>query len=821
MAPAQPEAPYRAQDPYEIAHLVQNLESHGGKAKSHGGFSVKSATFVTPKGEVRSWRMQDWDYKKEGLPTYARGLFTWTNPTTKNQEIVVRGYDKFFNHGEVRNTEWANVERNTRGPYELSVKENGCIIFIGALDEETVLVCSKHSTGPREDVDKSHAIAGERWLARHLQSVGKTEADLAKRLKAMNVTAVAELCDDAFEEHVLAYAPEQSGLYLHGLNLNQPEFATYPHQLVDAFAQEWGMKKVTHIVEDDIRKVKQFLDQCADTGAYQGRDTEGFVIRCQSKDNRRKDWNDWFFKYKFEEPYLMYRQWRECTKAIIAGKPPRYKKHKTITEEYLLFAKRRLAADSKLGKAYNENHGIIALRDDFLAHKGLTGADVIRSEINSGELTEVTEDVLLVPIATIGCGKTTLGIALCKLFDWGHFQNDNVQGKGNRANRFVTQCTMQLAERPVVFADRNNHQKRERAQFIDDVTKIAPKATIVALHWVHDRKNFQRVRLLAQDRVLARGDNHQTIHAGSKGREEIEGIMEGFLRRFEPADPSCSPDADFDLIIDLDPLVHTRVNLETVIARLNTEYPKLFPKDMPTASVLDDAIDFALNVYKPDLKHDLGSTFSKNTGPKLKQDQDRSRQESRNQQTVAKKAKKPKIEYFGVRVQPARIQSILEAIFRDLPTERAKLYHSMLKSRRLQPEFHVTLIHRAQETKFAGKWKNLTQLAEKKQEENPDVHEPTLGEVGVQLERIIWDQRIMCFLVRLVPGAKPGGDFETSNHFAHITCGTASPEVKPKESNDLLERWLEGGPRAEGIDEEKVKGSVVLDGVVKAVMQKF
>src|SRR5690349_3598134 len=107
-----------------------------------------------------SWRMQDWDYKKENLPTYARGLFTHRN-TRGQPEIVVRGYDKFFNHSEVRKTEWANVKKNTRGPYEISVKENGCIIFVSDMEDGSLLVCSKHSTGARADVEVSM-----RWRAR-------------------------------------------------------------------------------------------------------------------------------------------------------------------------------------------------------------------------------------------------------------------------------------------------------------------------------------------------------------------------------------------------------------------------------------------------------------------------------------------------------------------------------------------------------------------------------------------------------------------------------------------------------------------------------
>ena len=195
------------QDPHEVAVFVKSLEAAKGGKGGKKGFSCKKSTFPVAGSDditVDSWRFQDWDYKRDDLPTYARGLFT-TKTKRNVPEIVIRGYDKFFNVGEVRSTEWRNVESNTAGPYELSVKENGCIIFMSGLEDGTLLVCSKHSTGAREDVNLSHAVAGEKWAEKHLASVGKTTRDLARELRSMNVTAVAELCDDSFEEHVLEY----------------------------------------------------------------------------------------------------------------------------------------------------------------------------------------------------------------------------------------------------------------------------------------------------------------------------------------------------------------------------------------------------------------------------------------------------------------------------------------------------------------------------------------------------------------------------------------------------------------------------------------
>ncbi|KAK4508436.1 hypothetical protein PRZ48_002174 [Zasmidium cellare] len=812
-------APYRPQDRHEVDEMLRGLEANKGRGKGKGGFSCKKSTFDVDGSDIKvdSWKMQDWDYKKPNLPTYARGLFTTTD-RKGHPEIVIRGYDKFFNHGEVRETEWENVEANTRGPYELSVKENGCIIFLGGLEDGTLLVCSKHSTGSRGDAEVSHAKAGEKWVERHLASVGKTKEQLAARLREMNATAVAELCDDEFEEHVLAYTPETAGLYLHGINLNLPEFATYPHNLVDRFAEEWGFKKTTYITEEGIHNVKSFLDRIAETGNYDGRDTEGFVIRCQSKANTGT-WHDWFFKYKFDEPYLMYRQWRECTKAVIAGREPKYKKHKKITEEYLTFARRQLHGNPALAKAYNANHGIIKMRDVFLASVGLKGSDIIRQEEEDGEVSNnaVTRDVVLVPAATIGCGKTTVALALCKLFGWGHVQNDNITVRKGKPQAFAHACTQSLAEHPAMIADRNNHQRRERQQLIQDVSKIVPNARFVALHFVHDRGNFDNIRGALRHRVLSRGDNHQTIHT-SKGSDEIIGIMEGFMGRFEPVNPDASPDDGFDLIIDLDPISSSRANLETVITRLYTEYPKLFgDQEMPGPDDMDAAIEAAMNDYQVDIKHEI----------KARDDRSKTNKHGNGfkaQPNGGAKPKERKVEYFAVQVPPTRVTSILDATFRDVPADVAGMYSFLKGQRRVQAEFHVTLIHRAMASQHPDQWAHLNDLYATASAPTPErdyvLPDAKLGMCKVRLERLVWDHRIMAFLVRLSPFDAQGEQFTSVNKMAHITVGTASPDVKPKESNDLLARWLQEGSGASGIMELAIKGTVELDGTVKGVLSR-
>lgn len=799
-------APYRAQSPDEIAQLCHALQE-ADKNKSKAGFVVKKTNFsvaASPDGlTVASWKFQEFEYKKRNLPTYARGLFT---TRTKNNvpEIAIRGYDKFFNTGEVHETKWENIEAQTQGPYELTLKENGCIIFIGGLDDGTLLVCSKHSTGDRSDTQISHAAAGERWVEKQLKALGKTKGDLARELRARNVTAVAELCDDDFEEHILAYGPEKAGLYLHGINVNVPEFMTYPSTLVHQLADEWGFRKVEVIKMDTIAEVRSFLDTCAETGAHEGRDVEGFVVRCKrSHDTSKAPLHDWFFKYKFEEPYLMYRQWRECTKALIAGKTPRVRKHQTITEEYLQFAKRRLVSDPQLAKLYNLNHGIIGLRNEFLAFKNIEGADAAKfEEMYGASRTEVERDVVLVPIATIGCGKTTVAVALSKLFDFGHVQNDNITGP-KRPPRFTKMVLDQLQDHRAVTADRNNAQKHERKQIITDIKiQHGGDARLVALNFVHD--NIDKVREITQNRVFARGDNHQTIQAATDPNK-VKGIMEGFLQRFEPLNTERAPDDGFDAVIDLDPLAGSRKNLEVVAIELHRLYPKMITT-VPTAEEMDRAIQETMEEYRPELRHTIP-------------DRKKSGKENGGQQQAQpqKKQKKPTLEYMSIDVPAKDVNELLEKTFASAGTQKARFYRELKGSRRVQPKFHVTLMHRATSREHPELWDRYGKLHVESEAAtgNPT---PVMGECEVVLERVVFDERIMAIVVRI---NDPEDKWHCVNILPHITVGTKNDSVKPKESNTLLKRWIEEGAGEHSkIEDVAFDGRPSIKGVVRPVMSR-
>lgn len=350
-------------DPPELVHeLVQRLKSVSEGPSKQRKMRMVIYDFAPTGDKIASFGATfDGIFKRSDRPpTMARGLFI----SLDRDKVVVRGYDKFFNVGEIEATQWSTLAATTQAPYEMTVKENGCIVFVSSLDGHLVIT-SKHVLGQarREGEPYSHAQKGEHWLDQHLKRAGRTRSQLSDFLENNNVTAVFELTDDDFEEHVLSYGPDRTGLHVHGLNRNTIDFSTLPVEVVDGFANHFGFMRVGSVIKTSLDDVRSLVEECAKTGSYQGVPVEGFVIRCKTVDDKSM-----FFKVKFDEPYLMYREWREVTKQLIANKPVTLKLRFAETERYIEFVRTKLSEDPELFELFNQNKGIIRIRDMFLQH---------------------------------------------------------------------------------------------------------------------------------------------------------------------------------------------------------------------------------------------------------------------------------------------------------------------------------------------------------------------------------------------------------------------------------------------------------------------
>lgn len=785
-----------------IGDLVLDLEN-AAQLTSRGKATKRVCELFDSDRKVVSWRFQEWDYGKNNikLPCNARGLFILDDP--ESPEIVARGYDKFFNIDEVSSTKWDSIKDNTVGPYEVTLKSNGCIILISALVDGTIVVCSKHSTGPRSDVDRSHAECGRNYLLEQLNKMDVDPKDFAKTLYDLNITAVAEYCDDNFEEHILEYKEDRAGLYLHGINLNRRQFETWPMDKVSEFGSKYGFKPTAHFAVSNLESLKSFLDKCSKLGTYEDSEVEGFVIRCHS----RADGSDFFFKYKFEEPYLMYRQWREVTKDYITTKCRifKFRKHKFITNQYLDFVIPLLDKDPEMCEQYMKGFGIIKLRNMFLQHYGMSGMEILnyekvkelelRNAINTKTIDEHTK-FLIFPVAVIGCGKTTTSLTLRNLNpdSWAVIQNDDITSKDKS---MLMKKALELLAKPevkCVIVDRNNHQKRERQQLFtwfeemkEEYLPYDANVKIIGLSFF-PYEDLQDVRDLTIRRVLARGDNHQSIKSGIYGERKVVGIMQGFINRFQPLVEDKAPDNMFDLII------HLRVsnenssleNAKTILAQLNKTYPVLVPQ-IPSVEKIEDAFAQSL-AYKPTVvKHVKGNGISS-------------------------KQRKPAFFSAHVRDKQAIIDEIKKAVESSKlsSTERAGI-EKLFKNEKYQPEFHITLSHISQKKRGTEaqkmNWNNYLMryedLIHSRQQQSGESRlvMTTEDTVTFMLKKLCWDEKIVALIAEIPEPpvrdsqGSPVPELGACNNVSHITVGILKPGVAPYYSHELCEKVLKGSKR--------------------------
>lgn len=88
--------------------------------------------------------------------------------------------------------------------------------------------------------------------------------------------------------------------------------------------------------------------------------------------------SSFFFKVKFDEPYMMYRDWREVTKMLLTAyakgkaegmdrlKLPKSKIGRKETRQYVKWVKGEIASDAGKFEGFGKGRGIIATRERFL-----------------------------------------------------------------------------------------------------------------------------------------------------------------------------------------------------------------------------------------------------------------------------------------------------------------------------------------------------------------------------------------------------------------------------------------------------------------------
>ena len=220
---------------------------------------------------------------------------------------------------------------------------------------------------------------------------------------------------------MLPYPSEKAGLHLHGINETRKAFHTLPTSTVDAFAEEWGFIKTPTLVFKSIPEVKRFTDEIAKTGTWKGEPLEGFVVRTYIVDSEPGSTSrdrppypkgsSFFFKVKFDEPYMMYRDWREVTKILLSAKGPlndakipKSKLKRKETQLYVKWVKEEIKKDRGAFSEFNKGKGIITTRERFLKWLECNQEKGFEELKNASQSQEFGKTVIL-PVAIPGCGK--------------------------------------------------------------------------------------------------------------------------------------------------------------------------------------------------------------------------------------------------------------------------------------------------------------------------------------------------------------------------------------------------------------------------------
>ena len=81
------------------------------------------------------------------------------------------------------------------------------------------------------------------------------------------------------------------------------------------------------------------------------------------------------------------------------------------------------------------------------------------------------------------------------------------------------------------------------------------------------------------------------------------------------------------------------------------------------------------------------------------------------QQPAPQISKKPKpLEYVCVTLPKREIDEILETAFASISSKKARFFHALQETGRVQSEFHVTLIHRASSKTHPELWERYTSM---------------------------------------------------------------------------------------------------------------
>ncbi|MDF2880098.1 MAG: Calcineurin-like phosphoesterase [Clostridiaceae bacterium] len=198
----------------------------------------------------------------------ARGLFI----NTKTKNIVARGYEKFFNIGEMPETQFESLEENLEFPVNAYVKENGYLGLVGYDKEKNDFVFASKST-----IDNDYALWLRDMFNEKISSLNQ-RLKLLRYLKDTNATLVFEVIDPVNDAHIIDYQHKE--LILLDIIKRTPRFEKLNYNDMINIANEYGFsyKKMAKVINDWTEFDSWYKEVTKEDYKYMGNNIEGFVL---------------------------------------------------------------------------------------------------------------------------------------------------------------------------------------------------------------------------------------------------------------------------------------------------------------------------------------------------------------------------------------------------------------------------------------------------------------------------------------------------------------------------------------------------------------
>lgn len=219
-----------------------------------------------------------WNAEWDASSIKARGLFIHKD----SGKVIARSYDKFFNYEEVEATMWDNLREKLWCPVIAWKKENG---YLGLLSWDNVneefFIASKTTNS------SDFAI----HLKEMLEKRGFLNTKIEKFLKENDCTIAFEVCDNAFDPHIIKYDSDKLVvLDIFENNVDKPDLNFSKLKMGELKAldiEKWNIEfKKTYKILHNIPDVKDFLEQDSKSLNFEGwvlQDSHDFMFKLKTR----------------------------------------------------------------------------------------------------------------------------------------------------------------------------------------------------------------------------------------------------------------------------------------------------------------------------------------------------------------------------------------------------------------------------------------------------------------------------------------------------------------------------------------------------------